>query len=85
MLGFFVDSYHFSETIKNINITILNGCCIANENNFQVTFSKFYEKKDADKLSCTNQISSSSSNGLPFEHLAHEEFSRPQSVAQGHM
>jgi hypothetical protein len=24
---------------------------------------------------------SSSSNGLPFEHLAHEEFSWPQSVA----
>jgi hypothetical protein len=26
-------------------------------------------------------LSSSSSNGLPFEHLAHEEFRQPQSVA----
>jgi hypothetical protein len=24
---------------------------------------------------------SSSSNGIPFEHLAHEEFCQPQSVA----
>jgi hypothetical protein len=27
------------------------------------------------------QISSSSFNGLPFEHLAREEFHQPQSVA----
>jgi hypothetical protein len=29
----------------------------------------------------SSSSSSSSSNGLPFEHLAHEQFSQPQSVA----
>jgi hypothetical protein len=29
----------------------------------------------------SSSSSSSSSNGLPFEHPAHEEFSRPQGVA----
>jgi hypothetical protein len=31
-------------------------------------------------FSSSSSSSSSSSNGLPFEHLAHEEFSQPQSV-----
>jgi hypothetical protein len=40
-----------------------------------------YDQKSKEKKEVHRISSSSSSNGLPFEHLAHKEFNQPQSVA----